>query len=188
MSNIQVDHLDDTYPIAGVDNSSQGFRDNFSIIKTNLQRAHDELEYLEANTMRSDTDTNFNGNQIQNALLHKCAESTVIGDTLLDDYSVDFNYGHYQTYTVGESITIALDGWPMSGYAKLVVQLSGTLNQENIVKFRGPLFADSIRFHSDWPNPGLDHHIVINGSHIHICEFWTTNGGADVFAYYTGEF
>ena len=32
-SNIVDTTIDDTYPVAGIDNDSQGFRDNFNIIK-----------------------------------------------------------------------------------------------------------------------------------------------------------
>ena len=35
-SNIISDTIDAAYPIAGVDNDTQGFRDNFQIIKTGL--------------------------------------------------------------------------------------------------------------------------------------------------------
>ena len=34
--------IDENYPIAGQDNDSQGFRDNFSIIKTGLATAASE--------------------------------------------------------------------------------------------------------------------------------------------------
>ena len=35
-SNIVTGNIDGTYPKAGQDNSSQGFRDNFGAIKTNF--------------------------------------------------------------------------------------------------------------------------------------------------------
>ena len=38
-SNIVADTIDDTYPVAGQDNDSQGFRDNFSQIQTGLETA-----------------------------------------------------------------------------------------------------------------------------------------------------
>jgi hypothetical protein len=46
-SNINPTNIDGTYPIAGQDNDSQGFRDNFTNIKTNLQYAKTELEDLQ---------------------------------------------------------------------------------------------------------------------------------------------
>ena len=42
-SNIISDTIDATYPVAGVDNDTQGFRDNFSIIKTGLSTAGSEI-------------------------------------------------------------------------------------------------------------------------------------------------
>ena len=37
-SNIVPGNIDGTYPIAGQDNSSQGFRDNFAAIVTNFTK------------------------------------------------------------------------------------------------------------------------------------------------------
>jgi hypothetical protein len=46
MSNINTDNIDSNFPVQGQDNPSQGFRDNFSAIKTQLLVAKSELEYL----------------------------------------------------------------------------------------------------------------------------------------------
>ena len=46
-SNINPNDIDATYPIAGQDNDSQGFRDNFTNIKTNFQYAEDEITDLQ---------------------------------------------------------------------------------------------------------------------------------------------
>ena len=45
-SNINDTAVNSDYPIAGVDNDSQGFRDNFSTIKTNFVAAKAEIETL----------------------------------------------------------------------------------------------------------------------------------------------
>ena len=42
-SQINYDIIDGTYPVAGQDNSSQGFRDNFTNIKNNFESAYDEI-------------------------------------------------------------------------------------------------------------------------------------------------
>ena len=41
-SNINSNNVDGTFPIAGQDNDSQGFRDNFTNIKTNFTNAKTE--------------------------------------------------------------------------------------------------------------------------------------------------
>ena len=38
-SNINPNNIDTAYPVAGQDNDSQGFRDNFTNIKTNFSSA-----------------------------------------------------------------------------------------------------------------------------------------------------
>jgi len=45
-SNIVPGNVDGTYPVAGQDNSSQGFRDNFNAIKNNFTEAKNEIEDL----------------------------------------------------------------------------------------------------------------------------------------------
>lgn len=47
-SNINSDNIDGSYPIAGQDNDSQGFRNNFTNIKTNLQYAKNEISVLQS--------------------------------------------------------------------------------------------------------------------------------------------
>ena len=46
-SNINPNNIDGTYPIAGQDNNSQGFRDNFTQTKVNFQYAADEINDLQ---------------------------------------------------------------------------------------------------------------------------------------------
>ena len=49
-SNINLTNIDTTYPIAGQDNDSQGFRDNFTNINTNFTEAKTEIEALQSST------------------------------------------------------------------------------------------------------------------------------------------
>ena len=45
-SSLSPTSIDATFPVAGQDNDSQGFRDNFNQIKTDLTNAKSELEDL----------------------------------------------------------------------------------------------------------------------------------------------
>ena len=49
-SNINPYNIDHTYPIAGQDNDSQGFRDNFTNTKNNFIQAKTEIENLQSAT------------------------------------------------------------------------------------------------------------------------------------------
>ena len=49
-SNINDTGVNKDYPVAGQDNDSQGFRDNFNVIKDNFVAAKSEIETLQTNT------------------------------------------------------------------------------------------------------------------------------------------
>jgi hypothetical protein len=57
MSNINPTTINITYPIAGQDNDTQGFRDNFSSIRNNLAVAKIEIDALQATSGISITTT-----------------------------------------------------------------------------------------------------------------------------------
>ena len=74
-SNIVPGNIDGTFPVAGKDNSSQGFRDNFSATKTNFTNAKSEIESLQNNSVQTNQASNFNDNVISRAVLKETAET-----------------------------------------------------------------------------------------------------------------
>ena len=68
-SAISTTSIDATFPVAGQDNDSQGFRDNFSQIKTQLDTASSEITTIQTNQAVTNATTDFNGHDIQNAIL-----------------------------------------------------------------------------------------------------------------------
>jgi len=53
-SNINPYNIDHTYPVAGQDNDSQGFRDNFTNTRNNFIQAKSEIETLQTNVTELD--------------------------------------------------------------------------------------------------------------------------------------
>ena len=74
-SNIVPGNIDGTYPKAGQDNSSQGFRDNFTAIKNNFTEAKSEIEAMQTNKANLNSVNNFNGSQINNAVMKDNSET-----------------------------------------------------------------------------------------------------------------
>ena len=58
-SNIISSTIDNTFPIAGVDNDTQGFRDNFTVIKTGLSTANSEISTLQSTTAKLNVERNI---------------------------------------------------------------------------------------------------------------------------------
>jgi hypothetical protein len=113
-SQINFNIIDGTYPIAGQDNSSQGFRDNFTNIKNNFESAYQEITDLQNKALLASPLTNgiFNnnlqGNPITDAEMQGMREKYFnIGNTVSGAINVDFNVGTFQTMTLTGSATIS---------------------------------------------------------------------------------
>lgn len=126
-SNIKYLNIDENFPVAGVDNPSDGFRNNFGTIKNSLGTAKTEIEALQTTTAKVNSANNFAGNTISNAnLLNVTQESFNGGFKLETDTDVDFNNGQYQKFQIGKSLTLNLTNWPGSSkYASLRLSLYG---------------------------------------------------------------
>ena len=75
-SSINPSNIDGTYPVAGQDNDSQGFRDNFTNIKTNFTSAKTEIEALQTTSvsLTATNDFTFTG-VISEALMKNNADT-----------------------------------------------------------------------------------------------------------------
>lgn len=130
VSNINYVSIDDTYPLAGRDNDSQGFRDNFNYIKSNFQTAKGEIEDILNNSARTDIDTDFNLTEISRAVFRNCTEQVNSEQTISSSGSVDFTLGGYQFFKAIGNITLNLINLPLAGTAgKVRVHLSGNGTQ-----------------------------------------------------------
>jgi hypothetical protein len=123
MSSINPNNIDGTYPIAGQDNDSQGFRDNFTNIKNNLTFAKAELEDLQNNAILKSPlsgttlDNNLNYSQLSAAQLKKTVWTKKDNSVATGTTTLDWTLGHYHTLELGStSTTMNFTGWPTSGY------------------------------------------------------------------------
>ena len=192
-SNINSDAIDALYPVAGQDNDSQGFRDNFSTIKNSLATAKTEITTLQNDTAKKNADNDFNGNKIQEANLNSTTEQTYATGELTASQNISFENGHYQIVTVGGDITITLTDWAASGKLcklRLEVKSDGTGRQLTInVGSGGSLKLDKGFLLSDSTVQGqMTNPFNLGGVETYMMDFWTHNGGLTVYAKLAGEF
>ena len=120
-SNINPNNIDGTYPVAGQDNNSQGFRDNFTNIKTNFQYAEDEINdlqskvVLKAALVGQTLDNDMLGSILSNAQMQDFSATRVALGTLSGSVGINYAAGHYQTVTTSGSISLAFTNWPAAG-------------------------------------------------------------------------
>jgi len=125
-SAINPNNIDIEYPVAGQDNNTQGFRTNFTNIRSNFQAAEDEINDLQnkvllkaaltGGTLNNDLGATliYNG-QIQDFSLSRVALGSVSG-------VVDINYAsaHYHTLTTNGAVTLSFVNFPAAGTAAIV--------------------------------------------------------------------
>jgi hypothetical protein len=122
-SAINPNNIDGTYPVAGQDNNSQGFRDNFTNIKTNFQYAEDEITDLQTNVVLksalSGTTLNNNmlGSVLSNAELNDMGYTRLALGTTGGSITIDYAVGTYQTMTTNASTSLAFTNFPPAGVA-----------------------------------------------------------------------
>lgn len=122
MSSVNPNNIDGTYPIAGQDNDSQGFRDNFTNIKNNFTFTASELTDLQNNailkTALSGTtlNNNLNNAQLIGAQISKFTETRIDIGTQTGGVTVNWSDAHFQTLTTSGSVTLTFANWPTSGF------------------------------------------------------------------------
>jgi hypothetical protein len=120
-SAINPNDIDGTYPVAGQDNNSQGFRDNFTNTKTNFQYAANEITDLQNKAVLKTalTGTTLNndmaGSPLSNAAISDFAAIAAILGTTSGAVTINYMSGHYQTVTTGGSISLAFTNFPAAG-------------------------------------------------------------------------
>ena len=122
MSSINPNNVDGTYPIAGQDNDSQGFRNNFTNIKNNLQFAYDELTDLQSKAVLKSALTggsinnDMNYAQLISPQLIKAVETVNNLGTKTGSFTISWADGHFQYFTTSGNVTLAFSSWPISAY------------------------------------------------------------------------
>lgn len=140
MSNINFTNINENFPVAGQDNDTQVFRDNFDSIKTGLRIANEEITDLQDNVARRDQSNDFNGNIITNAQLINNTDVVSPQGTLPSTVgTIDFENGNYQTFILSNtSFKFDFLNFPANGLkvGKVTVELYGIDNTSRNVSFQ----------------------------------------------------
>ena len=150
MSNINYLSINENFPVAGQDNDTQVFRDNFDTIKTSLRLAQEEITALEDATGGISASANATGNGSDFA--GRVIEDVVLAQSrgLYQDLGattkadVDFQDGHYQTYELTGDISafkfLNFPGdpnitEPVTGYGKVIIEFTSQNSLDRKITF-----------------------------------------------------
>lgn len=132
MSQINTNGINVNYPLPGVNNSSQGFRDNFAAIRTNLNTAGNEITDLQNKVVVKAALDNFAvNNDMANTLISNAATrgfrsttynlgNALAGTVVVDVSKADIHYG-----TVTGNILLQFGSWaPTNTVSNVVLRLT----------------------------------------------------------------
>jgi hypothetical protein len=198
-SNINDTGVNSDYPVAGQDNDSQGFRDNFGVIKSNFVSAKSEIESLQNTTAQgvsynASTSTNdFLNSNLQSANFVNCTEQHFsLPNAITTTQTVNVSSGSYQSFRVGADITLKLSSWNeddnKTGKIRLYITNDGA---EQTITFSSNEGAGDILRSPNWPTSDNTAVIENNGEsndpkNTYVFEFVSFDSGATVYAEYLG--
>lgn len=181
-SQINPNNIDGAYPIAGQDNDSQGFRDNFTNTKTNFAYASAEITDLQSKVVLkaaltgTTLDNDMNNSVISNVqLLEASAPRIALGS--VTSAALNFAAGPYYTLTTGGSVSLSFSNLPVAGQVatmrlqitvsntaySLVLPASVTVGVSNLQGF-----------------DATTNSIIFNRTGTYEYEFETSNGGTTI--------
>jgi hypothetical protein len=120
-SNINPNNIDGAYPVAGQDNDSQGFRDNFTNTKTNFDYAAAEITdlqnkaVLKAALTGTTLNNDMGGSLLSDAQFQDISETKVSLGTVSGSQTIDYSAGPYYTLTTAGSVSLAFSNFSVAG-------------------------------------------------------------------------
>lgn len=119
IQNINSAGIRGDYPVAGQDNDTQGFRDNFSLIKENTTYATEALTKLNDQTAKTVENNDFNSFELQNAVLKNVVNVGREGTFNNNDINLDFTENGYRQFYTAESGQVSEQTFIISGLPSL---------------------------------------------------------------------
>jgi len=182
-SNINPNNIDTTYPIAGQDNDSQGFRDNFTNIKTNFESAETEIDDLQSKVLLKSAltgttlDNDLNGALLENPKLQGVRYTKVDTATTTGNVSIDFSAGQYHRVgTLTGNASLQFSNVPSAGnYAEWTVEFTQPSSPYTVTMPSAVSIGNAVIQGNDANNV-----VTFNKAGTYALKFSTVNGGTAV--------
>jgi hypothetical protein len=175
-----------SYPIPGVDNDTQGFRDNFASIKNALQSAASELSYLELNAVKLDSENDYGyvGGIYRGELRATGVTAVLNRDPVSVDTSINFIEGGYHKIEVDGDIILTVTNWPNKDiFSTVRFEVSNANTTTGIVDF-----VQSGNILKKESSLVLPHVLSNNPAVSHIFELSSADRGNTVFIKFIGTY
>lgn len=188
-SQINPNNINGAYPVAGQDNNSQGFRDNFTNTGTNFQYAANEITALQNQAILNSQLSGGANLSVQNNMLNSPLSNALISDfayvgvslgTLTGTVTINYESGHFQSVTTGGNLTLGFSNWPIAGQIG-VVTLQITVTNINYTLTLPTAVNTNLHGIQGLVYPaGSSPVIEFAATGVYTFEFTTSNNGASI--------
>ena len=184
-SAINPNNIDGAYPVAGQDNNSQGFRDNFTNTSTNFQYAADEISDLQAKAVLKSAltgttlDNDMGGSVLSNAQLKDMSATVVALGTVSGSTTINYALGSVQTLTTNGAVTLAFSNFPAAGAAGSVVVQVTVASVAHTLTLPAAVSVNAQGIQGFNTSTGV---ITFAAAGVYSFEFTTSNGGTTITA------
>lgn len=190
MSDIITTTIDIHYPVAGQDNDSQGFRDNYARIQTALAQAKTELERFEAKAVLKTPliGTGVATNDLTNGVLingsyNKFYGTAHTGTSTAGTLTISLWDGVFQKFSLAQNTAITFSHWPEAGqYANIRIHLTASTSTAVGITSFSSTNNGTILQEATFPS------LIINNTNYQVIEAYTYDGGVTVFVRYISRF
>jgi len=182
-SNIVPANIDATFPKAGEDNSSQGFRDNFNEIKTNFATAESEISNLQSNKASLNGTSDFANNEVRRAKFKNTSETVYTHGTTGGAVELNHSNGHYQTLTTNASVTLSFTNMPATdSVGRIILDINVVSTAHTITIPSAVLVAGNVS-----GGDGSSDTITLPTSGRYLYEFLTPDNGTTILMHQLGN-
>jgi hypothetical protein len=193
-----IDSIDATYPVAGRDNDSQGFRDNFTTIKSALTQTGNLVEDLETKVLlkasladNTEVDNDLEGSSINNGYYNNFWGFGYVDDTDRSgsDNNINVSAGSIQQFRVVANAGFTFIDWPRPPGAATTPNYFGIIRVHLIKGGAGDYTVTLSTAQGDVVLENGFPALVLSDTSAHrVIEAWTYNGGDTVFVRNIGTF
>ena len=182
-SNINPNNIDGAYPVAGQDNNSQGFRDNFTNTSTNFQFAADEITDLQNNAVLKSALTgtvlnnNMLGSILSNAQLQDMSETVAALGTVSGSVAVNYSLGSYQTLTTNGPVSLTFNNFSAAGTASTVIVQVTVSNTAHTLTIPAAVSVNTRGIQGLNTSTNVITFVAVG---VYSFQFTTTNGGTTI--------
>jgi hypothetical protein len=182
-SNINPNNIDGAYPVAGQDNNSQGFRDNFTNTATNFQFAANEITDLQAKAVLkaplvgTTLNNDMGGSTLSNAQLQDISETVVPLGTVSGTTTINYALGSYQTLITNGAVSLAFSNFPAVGAAGTVTVQVTVVNVIHTLILPAAVSVNARGIQGLNTSTGV---ISFASTGVYTFEFTTSNGGTTI--------